>query len=57
MTSPESRSDEGQTLSSRGYRITVDDGRDSFFAISLEDPDNEAAWIMSDTVRTLDDVR
>ncbi|WP_226006260.1 hypothetical protein [Natrinema salinisoli] len=57
MTTPESRSDEGRTLSSRGYRITVDDGRDSFYAISLEDPDNDAAWIMSDTVRTLDEMQ
>jgi hypothetical protein len=57
VTTPESRSDEGRTLSSRGYRITVDGGRDSFFAISLEDPDNDAAWIMSDTVRTLDEMQ
>ncbi|WP_222919625.1 hypothetical protein [Natrinema sp. SYSU A 869] len=57
MTPPEPRSDEGRTLTSRGYRITVDDGRDSFFAICLEEPDSETAWIMSDTVRTLDDMR
>ncbi|WP_226481566.1 hypothetical protein [Natrinema amylolyticum] len=57
MTPPESRTDEGRTLTSRGYRITVDDGRDSFFAICLEEPDSETAWIMSDTVRTLDDMR
>ncbi|AFO58847.1 MULTISPECIES: hypothetical protein [unclassified Natrinema] len=57
MTSPESRTDESQPLTSRGYRITVDDGRDSFFAICLEEPDSETAWIMSDTVRTLDGMR
>ena len=57
MTSLESPSDQGRALRSRGYRITVDDGRDSFYAICLEEPDNDAAWIMSDTVRSLEDVR
>ena len=49
--------DEGQTLQSRGYRITVDGGRDSFYAICLEDPECESAWIMSDTVRSLEDTQ
>ncbi|UHQ95991.1 hypothetical protein [Natrinema halophilum] len=57
MNSPESVSDEGRTLTSRGYRITVDDGRDSFFAICLEDPDSDTAWIMSDTVRSVEDMQ
>ncbi|WP_254522121.1 hypothetical protein [Natrinema caseinilyticum] len=57
MNSPEPVSDDGRALQSRGYRITVDDGRESFFAISLEDPNSETAWIMSDTVRTLEDMQ
>ncbi|MHC3439212.1 hypothetical protein ACYJ1Y_14250 [Natrialbaceae archaeon A-gly3] len=48
---------EGRTLRSRGYRITVDGGRDSFYAICLEDPECESAWIMSDTVRSLENTR
>jgi len=44
-------------LTSRGYHITVDEGRDSFYAISIEDPKSEDAWIMSDTVRSLDEMR
>ena len=44
-------------LDSEGYRITVDDGRESFFALCLEDPDREDAWLMSDTVHALDNVR
>jgi len=56
VTSAEPRAGEEQALVSRGYQITVDDGRDSFFAICIEEPDSETAWIMSDTVRSLDDV-
>lgn len=44
-------------LTSHGYHITVDDGRDSFFALSIEDPNDETAWLMSDTVRSLDAMR
>ncbi len=57
MTPPEPVADEGRTLESRGYRITVDEGRDSFFAICLEDPERETAWLMSDTVRSLEDMQ
>ena len=57
MSTLRSPPDEGRTLHSRGYRITVDDGRDSFYAICLEDPECESAWIMSDTVRSLEDAR
>ncbi|MFC4249097.1 hypothetical protein ACFOZ7_19560 [Natribaculum luteum] len=57
MTTSESLSEDGEALISRGYRITVDEGRDSFFAICLEEPGSETAWIMSDTVRTLEDMR
>jgi len=56
VTSAESRGGEEQALVSRGYRITVDDGRDSFFAICIEEPDSETAWIMSDTVRSLEEM-
>jgi hypothetical protein len=45
------------TLTSEAYRITVDDGRESFFALSLEEPDNDAGWIISDTVCSLDALR
>lgn len=44
-------------LHSRGYRITVDDGRDSFFALSIEDATNEDAWLMSDTVSSLENMQ
>ena len=57
VTTADPRADEGRRLVSRGYRITVDDGRDSFFAICIEEPDSETAWIMSDTVRSVDDMR
>ena len=56
VTSAESRAGEEHTLVSRGYRITVDDGRDSFYAICIEEQDSETAWIMSDTVRSLEDM-
>ena len=56
VTSPDSASGEEHALVSRGYRITVDDGRDSFFAICIEDPDRETAWLMSDTVRSLEEM-
>ncbi|ADB60815.1 hypothetical protein Htur_1930 [Haloterrigena turkmenica DSM 5511] len=44
-------------LESRSYRITVDDGRESFFALSIEDAANEDAWLMSDTVVALENMR
>ncbi|MDQ2051514.1 hypothetical protein RBH26_13610 [Natronolimnohabitans sp. A-GB9] len=44
-------------LESRSYRITVDDGRESFFALSIEDADNDDAWLMSDTVVALENRR
>jgi len=49
--------EEPPALTSSGYRITVDDGRESFFALSIEEPDSETAWIMSDTVYSLDEMR
>jgi hypothetical protein len=44
-------------LHSESYRITVDDGRESFFALSIEDATNDDAWLMSDTVLALDEMR
>lgn len=49
--------DTSQELTARGYRITVDDGRDSFFAICLGEPDSDTAWIMSDTVHSPEEMR
>ncbi|EMA27330.1 hypothetical protein [Halobiforma nitratireducens] len=46
-----------RTLQSRSYRITVDEGRDSFYALSIEDADSEDAWLMSDTVVALENMR
>ena len=58
MNTPESdATDESDGLVGRGYRITVDEGRESFFALSIEDPDSETAWLMSDTVRSLEEMR
>lgn len=45
------------SLTSEAYHITVDDGRDSFYALSIEREDCDTAWIMSDTVRGLDEMR
>ncbi|WP_245742052.1 hypothetical protein [Natrinema salaciae] len=49
--------DRPDSLQSRSYRITVDDGRESFFALSIEDADSEDAWLMSDTVVALEGMR
>ncbi|MCY4731874.1 hypothetical protein KY092_15040 [Natronomonas gomsonensis] len=58
MNTPESdATDESDGLVGRGYRITVDEGRESFFALSIEDPDSDTAWLMSDTVRSLEEMR
>jgi hypothetical protein len=46
-----------QTLTSEAYHITVDGGRDSFYALSIEVEDSETAWLMSDTVRSLSEMR
>jgi hypothetical protein len=54
---PETAPVAGPTLTSQGYHITVDDGRDSFYAISIEDPDADDAYVMSDTVYSLDEMR
>lgn len=44
-------------MRSRAYRITVDDGRDSFFALSIEQEGAEASWLISDTVCSLENLR
>jgi len=44
-------------ITSQAYHITVDGGRDSFFALSIEREDSDTAYIMSDTVRSLDEMR
>ncbi|WP_201293928.1 hypothetical protein [Natronorubrum halalkaliphilum] len=49
--------DQPGSLQSRSYRITVDDGRESFFALSIEDVSSEDAWLMSDTVLALENMR
>lgn len=48
---------EGEALTSSAYRITIDEGRDSFYALCIEDPNLESAWLMSDTVRSLEATR
>lgn len=48
---------DGGALESSGYRISVDDGRDSFYALSIEDPDHDDRWLMSDTVHSLAEMR
>ena len=44
-------------LHSEAYEITVDDGRDTFCALSIEAPDNDQAWLISDTVTALESMR
>jgi hypothetical protein len=43
-------------ITSRAYHITLDD-RDSFFALSIEREGSETAYLMSDTVHSLDEMR
>lgn len=54
---PEPDSASRRSLTSRAYRITVDGGRDSFFALSIEEPGNDDAWLASDTVHALENRR
>ncbi len=49
--------DPDQSLTSEAYHITVDGGRDAFYALSIELEDSETAWLMSDTVRSLSEMR
>ena len=45
------------TLTSETYHITLDGGRESFYALSIEREDSDTAWIMSDTARSLTEMR
>lgn len=42
-----------ESLTTAAYHVTVDGGRDSFFALSIEREDSETAYLMSDTVVSL----
>ena len=44
-------------LETEAYHITVDGGRDSFCALSIEAPDNDRAWLISDSVVSLEEMR
>lgn len=58
MNQPEpSDNPQRESLSSRGYHITIGDGHDSFFALCISERDSETAWLMSDTVCSLDSMR
>lgn len=46
-----------EPLRSRAFEITVDGGRETFRALSIEHADCETEWIMSDTVYALDNMR
>lgn len=48
---------ESPPITSETYHITIDGGSDSFFALSIERQDSDTAWLMSDTVRALDEMR
>ncbi|WP_277553822.1 hypothetical protein [Halobaculum limi] len=45
------------SLSSRAYRITVDDGRETFDALEIHDETRPEAYLMSDTVHSLESMR
>jgi len=44
-------------LTSRAFEITVDGGRDSFRALSIERADRDGEWLISDTVLALENMR
>ncbi|WP_435062847.1 hypothetical protein [Halobaculum sp. EA56] len=44
-------------LSSTAYRITVDGGRETFDALEICDERSPEAYLISDTVRSLDGMR
>ncbi|WP_336338071.1 hypothetical protein [Haloarcula brevis] len=46
-----------ESLRSRAFEITVDDGRETFNALSIERADCETAWLISDTVYALENMR
>jgi hypothetical protein len=46
-----------ESLTSRAYRISVDDGRESFDALGIEGDDPDTEWLISDTVVALENMR
>ena len=45
-------------IRTRGFQIHLDEGRESFFALCMEERANsDTAWLMSDTVHSLDEMR
>jgi hypothetical protein len=46
-----------ESLRSRAFEITVDDGRETFHALSIERADCETEWLISDTVCALENMR
>jgi hypothetical protein len=46
-----------ESLRSRAFEITVDDGRETFNALSIEHADCETEWLISDTVYALENMR
>jgi hypothetical protein len=44
-------------LHCEAYRITLDDGRESFFAASIEEAGSETAFVISDIVYSLESMR
>ena len=55
--SPQPADHTPDALETEAYHITVDGGRDSFCALSIESPDNDRAWLISDSVVSLDSMR
>lgn len=58
MTTTESElADRHVPLASHAYRITVDDGRETFDALEIFDDRRPEAYLVSDTVRSLERMR
>lgn len=58
MTSTDTEGADGLSpLTTAAYHVTVDGGRDSFYALSIEREDSETAYLMSDTVVSLNEMR
>ncbi|MFC6988868.1 hypothetical protein ACFQJD_09390 [Haloplanus sp. GCM10025708] len=46
-----------RSLRSRAYEFTLEEGPESMFALSIEETDCETAWLISDTVVSLERMR
>ncbi|MFB6298681.1 MAG: hypothetical protein ABEH65_00290 [Halobacteriales archaeon] len=57
MTTSEPRSKDRSSLRSQAYKINTDGQREPFYALCIENKDNQAAWLFSDTVCALDNFR